>query len=79
MTKAKTQARAAAAPTAPAKPQTALTIATGQIGPYGYGAGLLINDVPPDVISANPEWLSADPEAVKKAQAAGVDAVPFRG
>ena len=60
------------------KPQTVLTTAPGRFGPYGYGAGLLITDVPPDVAEANGSWLSCDPTAVKAAKAAGAYAVPYK-
>ena len=62
----------------PAGPKTALTTAAGQIGPFGYVAGLLLTDVPPEVIKANRLWMTADADAVAVAQAAGADSVPYR-
>ena len=63
----------------PSKPQTVLTTAPGQIGPYGYIGGLLLTDVPPDVIAGNPGWMSTDPDAVKAAKAAGAAVLLYRG
>ena len=82
MTKARAKpvaAKAVQVEAAPDGPQTALTTAAGQIGPFGYVAGLLLTDVPPEVIKANRLWMTADADAVSVAQAAGADSVPYRG
>lgn len=71
--------RAAQAPADDGGPRTVLTTKPGTIGPYGYDAGLLIDDVPADVAAANAGWMNADPERVAEARAARADAVPFKG
>ena len=60
-------------------PRAVLTTKPGTIGPYGYDAGLLIEDVPAEVATANANWMDADPERVAEARAARADAVPFKG
>lgn len=77
-TKSKAKPADAAKPIIP-KPQTVLTIGAGQIGPYGYVSGLLVSDVPSEVIDANADWMTADADAVKSAKIAGADVVPYRG
>ncbi|MEE9871551.1 MAG: hypothetical protein PBV86_12300 [Delftia lacustris] len=71
--------RAAQAPADDGGPRAVLTTKPGTIGPYGYDAGLLIEDVPVDVAAANASWMDADPERVAEARAARADAVPFKG
>ena len=71
--------RAAQAPADDGGPRTVLTMKPGTIGPYGYDAGLLIEEVPADVAAANAAWMDADPERVAEARAARADAVPFKG
>lgn len=71
--------RAAQAPADDGKPRAVLTTRPGTIGPYGYDAGLLIENVPADVAAANAAWMDADPERVAEARAARADAVPFKG
>lgn len=71
--------RAAPAPADDGGPRTVLTTKPGTIGPYGYDAGLLIDDVPAEVATANAGWMNADPERVAEARAARADAVPFKG
>lgn len=64
---------------AAAKPLAVLTLAEGRIGAYGYERGLIIEQVPPDVATANAPWLEADPAKVRAARAAGADAVQYTG
>ena len=63
---------------APSGPRTVLTLAAGQFGPFGYVAGVLITDVPADVVTAGQDWLTDDRDTVAAAIAAGKDAVPYR-
>lgn len=71
--------RAAQATADDGGPRAVLTTRPGTIGPYGYDAGLLIEDVPAEVATANASWMDADPERVAEARAARADAVPFKG
>ena len=71
--------RAALASADDGGPRTVLTTRPGTIGPYGYDAGLLIDDVPAAVAAVNAAWMDADPERVAEARAARADAVPFKG
>lgn len=59
-------------------PRTALTLSAGQLGPFGYVAGILITDVPAEVVAAGRDWLTDDRDTVAAALAAGKDAVPYR-
>lgn len=65
------------APT-PSGPRTVLTLAAGQFGPFGYVAGILITDVPPEVVNGCKDWLTDDRDLVAAAMVAGKDAVPYR-
>lgn len=83
MTTTKTKSARAAPPAqelvhAPAGPRTVLTLAAGQFGPFGYVAGILITDVPPEVVNDCKEWLTDDCDLVAAAMVAGKDAVPYR-
>lgn len=71
--------RNAAAMTGSSKSATVLTTSAGSLGPFGYAAGLLIEDVPMDAIQANTQWMTPDAAEVEAARADGTPAVPYRG
>lgn len=71
--------KAAAAPIVSSRPLTVLTTAPGSLGPFGYTAGVLIDEVPQDVAKTNAGWMDSDPANVEAARSAGTPAVPYRG
>lgn len=61
------------------KPLAVLTLSEGRFGAFGYELGLIIEQVPAEVASANVSWLETDPAKVRAARAAGADVVQYRG